>query len=302
MLVTRACVSRPRAVNHLCRARQNAIPIFSWKLTHLLRQYSLSSIEQRQWQPSNSDLANSVVLRTYATKATTKKTTKKTVKAKKSTPKKTTKSKKVKTKKQTVKKAKKKPVKEAKKRPVKKPLTPEEKTHQQQLAAKKEALTVPRGLPSTVFTVIASEIGKKNHGIDGKAAASQYKSLSPSEMESYNQVARENKRKNEEAYQKWVETYSVDEIRKANNARHRIRRFRRQSESNVKVVRSPVLIKDHRTAVKAKKPVTGYLLFASEKRAAGDVDNIKVTEAAKLMAKEWRALTDSEKKRYSKPT
>jgi hypothetical protein len=45
-----------------------------------------------------------------------------------------------------------------------------------------------------------------------------------------------------------------------------------------------------------KKPMSGFLLFSQEKRAAGHFDHMKVTEGAKLAGQDWHALSASEKK------
>jgi len=51
-------------------------------------------------------------------------------------------------------------------------------------------------------------------------------------------------------------------------------------------------IKDERAA---KKPGSAYLQFYSERHATGDFKSIPITEATKLVATEWKALTASEK-------
>lgn len=52
-------------------------------------------------------------------------------------------------------------------------------------------------------------------------------------------------------------------------------------------------IKDERLP---KRPQSGYLVFATERRVSGDYKNIEFVEAAKLITKEWKALGPAETK------
>ena len=52
-----------------------------------------------------------------------------------------------------------------------------------------------------------------------------------------------------------------------------------------------------------KKPLTGYMLFASERRADVVAENpgIKFGEIGKLLGAQWSKLTEAEKAKYDKP-
>ena len=52
-------------------------------------------------------------------------------------------------------------------------------------------------------------------------------------------------------------------------------------------------IKDERAV---KRPASSYIQFSINRQASGDFKNISVGERAKLIGKEWKALSESEKK------
>lgn len=45
-----------------------------------------------------------------------------------------------------------------------------------------------------------------------------------------------------------------------------------------------------------KRPVTPYILFSKERYASGDFEKMGISEPAKLIAREWKALDASAKK------
>lgn len=45
-----------------------------------------------------------------------------------------------------------------------------------------------------------------------------------------------------------------------------------------------------------KRPASSYLQFSINRQASGDFRNIPVSERGKLIGKEWKALSESEKK------
>ena len=102
----------------------------------------------------------------------------------------------------------------------------------------------------------------------------------------YNAIVHDNRIANEAAHKKWVHSHTQDQIVAANRARGRLRHMANTTN------RYPTIIDDRHT----KKPLSGFLLFSQEKRAAGHFDHMKVTEGAKLAGQDWRALSANEKK------
>lgn len=102
----------------------------------------------------------------------------------------------------------------------------------------------------------------------------------------YNHIAHENKNKNNVAYEAWIQTHTPYEIRLANNARVHLRRL------GTKPGRWSTL-KDQR---QLKRPALPRLLFAADRWASGDLQGLKVTEASRLLSREWEALPAAEKK------
>ena len=77
---------------------------------------------------------------------------------------------------------KKKPAVKAK-RPRKKVLTDEQKGKAEIRDLKKAALSEPKGLPDTAWTVLVAEMSKSAHGLQGKEASARYKTFSPEDRE-----------------------------------------------------------------------------------------------------------------------
>ncbi|KAE8453708.1 hypothetical protein EG329_009219 [Mollisiaceae sp. DMI_Dod_QoI] len=207
-----------------------------------------------------------------------------------------------KTKKAPVKKAVKKPAKRKrpvlKKKPVKKPVKPKKvltEAQKENIVLKKlktTALTVPTFKPATAWLVFATERVKeqtKNTKTGAapvmKGIAENYKSLSPSELESLNHAANQNKAANKIQYKQWVESHTPDQIREANNAR---RLLKKKLKSN-----GYPPIQDSRLP---KRATSARFLFIQDRYASGDLKSIGFTEAAHLLAKEWDALPASERK------
>lgn len=92
------------------------------------------------------------------------------------------------------------------------------------------------------------------------------------------------------AYKQYVESHTIEEIEAANKARARLRRQQKGGKSQAKKWPS---IRDERAA---KRPATPYLMFVTNRWASGDLKNIRVVEASKLISQEWRALSSDEKK------
>ncbi|KAF2761794.1 hypothetical protein EJ05DRAFT_496688 [Pseudovirgaria hyperparasitica] len=249
-------------------------------------------------------LCSPSLARSFATKQITKKpaakkttTAKKPAAKKKAAPKKKTASKK---KKPAAKRKVGKKVKKTKKAP--KVLTDEQKTaaaakkqRERVKTLKAEALEPPKGKPSTVWQLIIQEHTAGKTGVAFvklvEEAKAKYNGLSPSEREAYNHTVNQNKADNTAAYEKWVKSYTPEQIRIANAARSSLRRLAKASKKPV----SYRLIHDERAP---KRPATSYTSFATDRYSSGDFTAIPMTEAGKLMGEEWRALNASEKQKY----
>jgi hypothetical protein len=106
----------------------------------------------------------------------------------------------------------------------------------------------------------------------------------------YNHLAHTQTEANQAAYKTWVESHTPEQISFANNAR---RSLRRKLGDKVKGTSKYKPIKDERLV---KRPVTSYLQFSINRQASGDFRNIPVSERSKLISKEWKALSEGEKK------
>ncbi|MCJ1485860.1 hypothetical protein MMC06_006035 [Schaereria dolodes] len=115
----------------------------------------------------------------------------------------------------------------------------------------------------------------------------RYKALRPEELEHYNHIANENKVANAAALRAWIESHSPEEIRKANKARVHLKRL------GVKGFRNK--LQDGR---QVKRSIGCYGIFVKERFGSGDFMHIKFPDATKLIAAEWKTLSDAEKERY----
>jgi hypothetical protein len=239
-----------------------------------------------------------------ATKAAPKpKTTKpKTTKPKKAVAKKVVKkpAKKV-ARKKAVKKPKPKP-----RKPAKKILTEEQARKVAVKDLKAKALSPPKQKPISAWTVLAAEYAKEHASsmpsTGWKDASAKYKGLGPAELEvnrsilssyftsltivqSYNHIANQNKAANEVALKQWIESHTPEQIRLANNARRQLK------------TKDPrhywPQIQDHR---QPKHPRAALNFFLKERFASGDLKGISMSENGRLVAKEFAALSPSERK------
>ena len=99
----------------------------------------------------------------------------------------------------------------------------------------------------------------------------------------YNHIANQNKAVNAKAYRQWIESHTPTVIYEANLARLRLKKLG-QSFSQ---------LHDHR---QVKGPRSSYLLFYQQRTQSGDLKGLKVSEASKLVGREWRGLSASDKK------
>ncbi|KIN01965.1 hypothetical protein OIDMADRAFT_196730 [Oidiodendron maius Zn] len=197
----------------------------------------------------------------------------------------------------TKKKASKKPKKvtakpKAKSRP-KKVLTPEEKKKLRIKELKAVALSTPKLKPSTAWTVLVGEevsesaAGGKSLASSTTDAAAKYKSLSPSEVESYNRKANSNKAENETLLRDWIKSYTPEQIRLANNARGLLKKLTGKSYGHQ--------LQDDRIPKRLRSEMA---LFAQDRWASGDLKGVKLTDAAKLLRGEFLELPEGERKAY----
>lgn len=82
------------------------------------------------------------------------------------------------------------------------------------------------------------------------------------------------------AFKQWVETHTPDQIKEANNARKSLRRKLKKSFSYHRIIDSRI----------PKQPRNAFTQHSMERHLSGDFKGIPVTEAAKLIGKEWQDL------------
>lgn len=113
-------------------------------------------------------------------------------------------------------------------------------------------------------------------------------------MQHYNHTANANRAANETAYRDWVEQHTPEQIRRANAARATLRRKLASGKSKTKRFGHGLsAIKDDR---QVKRPTNAFFKFNTERQSSGDLKNIRLGEAVKLVKGEWDALTSGERK------
>ncbi|KAI4121538.1 MAG: hypothetical protein LQ338_006307 [Usnochroma carphineum] len=188
-------------------------------------------------------------------------------------------------------KARKKPTKPKK---PKKPLTPQQKDQQNIKQLKETALTPPKKLPSTAFSVLLAERSKQERVAPRQGGESvakqcgvQYRSFSPEQREHYNHLANQNKATNAARYGEWIRSFTPTQIHEANNARLQLKK-------KTKRTLWPKLVDER--LVKGQR--SSYNYFFTDRYKSGDFAGLKVSEASKLVGAEWRALSANEKQKY----
>lgn len=257
-----------------------------------------------------SNTSSSGALRSFATKAEGTKDAKKpakkttTTKASSTKPKKAAAKPKPKPKPKKKVAAKKKPV--VKKKAAPKVLTPEQKERKELQKAKleKQALKVaslyaeePKNkLPASGYRAyLAQELkGNKSTTFEGNAerfgkVAASWKALSSSEVSHFNQIAEENRLKNQAVHLAWVESRTPEEINKANAARHLLKRKFNYPKA------TKHLLKDERQPARIR---TAYVYFNKARWASGEFANKAIPEVAAALSAEWKNMTESEKAPY----
>ena len=99
----------------------------------------------------------------------------------------------------------------------------------------------------------------------------------------YNHLANQNKIANATAYREWIESHSPTIIHEANLARRHLQRLGAKAKP----------LQDQRQVRRIR---TSYTLFSQSRMKTGDFRGLKIPEAAKLIAREWKGLEASEKK------
>ncbi|ETS87385.1 hypothetical protein PFICI_01213 [Pestalotiopsis fici W106-1] len=290
---------------NLGRAAVQRLPLRTIATSSVVsRLVSRAAPNQRGLAVLVSDLSRSGALRSFATKTETtepaKKTTKKTVKktTKKKPTKKTTKAA------AKPKKAKKVEKKKPATRKVKKPLSPEKeeqlKIRELKMAslyyAESKAKVTKVKLPSTAYLLWISE---KLKGNSRDALATQeaftkvtneWKTVSGSELAGLKRTAEANKLQNEANHKAWVESYTVEEIQRANRARQMLKR-----KFNYPAKRPVHLLKDDRRPLGVRSPFTYYV---KARWASGDFENQTASSGIKTQSEEWKNLSAAEKAPY----
>jgi hypothetical protein len=113
-------------------------------------------------------------------------------------------------------------------------------------------------------------------------------------LKHYNHLANEAKAENEAAYKTWISQYTPLQIREANNARATLNRLKAKPDNHVRI--PSVLCTPLQDDRLPKRPLPPYTFFFRERITSGDFKNIPITQSAKLVSAEWKALTESEKK------
>ncbi|KAL8932948.1 MAG: hypothetical protein Q9216_006599 [Gyalolechia sp. 2 TL-2023] len=188
---------------------------------------------------------------------------------------------------------------QARKKPAKakKPiLTTEQQARRDIKALKIKALTPPKQLPASAFSVLMGERAKQDRqklgqgaiGSTAKDCSRIYKSFAPEDRERYNHIANQNKATNASRYREWIHSFTPLQINEANNARQALKR-------RTKATLWPKL-KDERLVKRLK---SSYNMFYTHRYNSGDFAGVKIGEAGKLIGAEWRGMTADAKKTYN---
>lgn len=177
--------------------------------------------------------------------------------------------------------------------------------------------TEPKKRPDSAYRLFVTENAAKgvNAAQHMKETAAKFKELSAGELEvrlvlpshpiplyfipltnkfqQYNHIANQNKATNETAYSDWVEQHTAEQIRLANAARATLRRKMTNGKKTKRFGHGFSPIKDDR---QVKRPTNAFFKFNTERQSSGDLKNIKLSEAVRLVKTEWDALPAGEKK------
>ncbi|KAM3419125.1 hypothetical protein BST61_g5073 [Cercospora zeina] len=122
-----------------------------------------------------------------------------------------------------------------------------------------------------------------------KEVAAKWKQMSPADIEHYNHLQRTADEAAAAEHKRFIESHPADDIRLANLARTQLRR----QFPSLRSKWAP--LSDER---RPKPPLSSFMKFNVDRQSSGDFTNIAFGERAKLIAKEWKALSQSEKDKY----
>ncbi|MCJ1459933.1 hypothetical protein MMC28_010312 [Mycoblastus sanguinarius] len=180
----------------------------------------------------------------------------------------------------------------AKPKSKKKALTDTQKDALKIKELKVKALVPPHGSHTTAWGVFMAEHAKipGNGGpkiaSSSKVASGKFKELTPERLEHYNHIANQNKAAKAAAYRQWIESHTPIVIYAANLARAALKK---------RGVKGFLKLQDDRL-VRGRANIYAY--FLKERFDSGDFRGLKLPEAARLVAREWKALSASEKKPF----
>ncbi|KAK0250465.1 hypothetical protein LTS09_014469 [Friedmanniomyces endolithicus] len=121
-----------------------------------------------------------------------------------------------------------------------------------------------------------------------QATAAEWKQCTPALIEHYNHLAHTATDNGKAEFLRWVESHPRETIRAANSARLHLRRL-------TKKIYGWPQIHDERAVKQVRSP---YIMFNIARNASGDFKSIAIPDRAKLIAKEWAALSEGEKNNY----
>ncbi|KAK5120526.1 hypothetical protein LTR85_006181 [Meristemomyces frigidus] len=174
---------------------------------------------------------------------------------------------------------------------------------------KKAALQPPKkGTHLNAYLVFSGEKGKDLKGLGdglasyrqkvvehGKALGAQWKEMSAADIEHYNHLCHTSKEAAQAEYKRWVESHTPEQIQAANRARTTLRRKSKAVETGKRKIGQWPAIHDERAV---KRPLSAFAQFTTNRHASGDFKNITLPERSKLIAQEWKALSENEKDKY----
>ncbi|KAL8884337.1 MAG: hypothetical protein Q9215_007588 [Flavoplaca cf. flavocitrina] len=191
-------------------------------------------------------------------------------------------------------KARKKPAK-AKAKPAKKKkaLKPEVRERLEIKELKAKALSPPKRVPDAAFSVLLAEKQQELRTFDSSGSVAKecsklYRSFTNEQREHYNHIANQNKASYDTKYREWILSHSPLKILEANNARAALKKRSKGQRSWPK-------LHDERLVTRQRGP---YIKFSIQRHRSGDFAGIPLGEAGKLIAAEWRELSEDEKKPF----
>lgn len=155
---------------------------------------------------------------------------------------------------------------------------------------KAQALTPPKYRQLNTWSIYVKENSKSTPGSVSESAkilAQQFKNMSSIEKEHLNHLLNEHNAKSLREFQEWLNSHTPAQILEANAARARLRKLLVDSKSRYSAIKDDRLV---------KKPSSSYLHYHNERLASGDFRGISTSVATKDIAREFNALSASEKK------